>query len=604
MAIGAGPGPRGARLALALFAGLLLGAGLAGAASFTATLDRDTVPLGEGVTLTLRFDGGRPDSVPQLPMIPNVEISAGNFLQSVNVINDQSSISVSQSYLLRPNQVGEYTIPALKAVVEGRTLSSLPLKFKAVASDLRADQASGDQLAFLRLLVPKKELYLGEVTTVQLQLFVRDTVANAGRLFQGFASQGAGLIKTEGFNTLKTANGQPQQVQVGNSTYFVEAVAAELMPVKAGALSIEAIQARIVMQVLAPNQQRREFIDPLGVFNQYQEKSLMLSTPAETLQVLPLPPGAPAGFNGAVGSYKLEVSAGPTNLAVGDPITTRVRLSGSGALDSLQFPEQAGWKEFKSYPPTAKTETQDPLGVQGSRSFELVLVPQSTTIRDLPPVEFTYFDVEKKTYETLKSDPIPLTVGPSSGPMISVAAGGRAGAADNASGPELVPIRQRLGNEGSGGTVWIRQPAFLAVQAVPLVAFFGAVLWRRRSDEYARNPELRRRKHAAQAVSAGLAELRRCAAANRSGDFFAALFRVLQEQLGASLGMPAGAITEAVIEDKLRPGGFDPASIERLHRLFQACNQARYAPVQSAAELDALIPDAEETVRRLQKWKS
>ena len=48
-------------------------------------------------------------------------------------------------------------------------------------------------------------------------------------------------------------------------------------------------------------------------------------------------------------------------------------------------------------------------------------------------------------------------------------------------------------------------------------------------------------------------ELRRLAAENKSDEFFAVLFHLLQEQLGERLDVPASAITEAVIEEQLRP---------------------------------------------------
>src|SRR4030095_14649824 len=65
------------------------------------------------------------------------------------------------------------------------------------------------------------------------------------------------------------------------------------------------------------------------------------------MRVSPLPTeGVPEGFNGAMGSYRLAVDAGPTSLAVGDPVTVRVKISGTGALDALTYPTQAEWRDF------------------------------------------------------------------------------------------------------------------------------------------------------------------------------------------------------------------------------------------------------------------
>jgi len=43
---------------------------------------------------------------------------------------------------------------------------------------------------FLKLAVPKKEVYVGEVVEVQLQLYIREGVANAQNIYQWFESLG------------------------------------------------------------------------------------------------------------------------------------------------------------------------------------------------------------------------------------------------------------------------------------------------------------------------------------------------------------------------------------------------------------------------------
>jgi hypothetical protein len=146
----------------------------------------------------------------------------------------------------------------------------------------------------------------------------------------------------------------------------------------------------------------------------------------------------------------------------------------------------------------------------------------------------------------------------------------------------------------------VQQSWFLALQALPVVAWLSAVVWRRRTEQLANNPRLRRRRQVAQLVRQGLLELRQHVAANRSDDFFAALFRLLQEQLGERLDLPASAITEAVIEERLRPRGVPETTLASLRELFQTCNLARYAPIKSSQELAAIIPKFEALQRQLQ----
>src|SRR5439155_24013868 len=88
------------RLALALaLAGMLecFGPVRAGAANFTATLDRETVPVGESATLTLSFEGGQPRSTPVPPEIPNLQITDTGSSTRVEYVNGQGSLTVSRT---------------------------------------------------------------------------------------------------------------------------------------------------------------------------------------------------------------------------------------------------------------------------------------------------------------------------------------------------------------------------------------------------------------------------------------------------------------------------------------------------------------------------
>ena len=78
---------------------------------------------------------------------------------------------------------------------------------------------------------------------------------------------------------------------------------------------------------------------------------------------------------------------------------------------------------------------------------------------------------------------------------------------------------------------------------------------------------------------AELTDLKKFAAENKPDEFFATLFRLLQEQLGERLDCPASAITENVIEEHSILRGAPEATLDDLRELFQLCNQARYAPV-------------------------
>ena len=145
---------------------------------------------------------------------------------------------------------------------------------------------------------------------------------------------------------------------------------------------------------------------------------------------------------------------------------------------------------------------------------------------------------------------------------------------------------------------------FVALQGAPLLAWLCALGWRKRADALANNPRRRRQRQVAQIIRKGLSELRRLAAANQSDEFFATLFRLLQERLGERLNCPATSVTEAVIDEKLRPRAVPEKTLIALHELFQTCNLARYAPIKSSHELAALIPKLEAVLVELQNIRA
>ncbi len=71
--------------------------------------------------------------------------------------------------------------------------------------------------------------------------------------------------------------------------------------------------------------------------------------------------------------------------------------------------------------------------------------------------------------------------------------------------------------------------------------------------------------------------------------------------MGERLDLPASAITEAVIDERLRPDGVPETALQALEELFLTCNQARYAPQRSSSELASLVPKVEQMLRELQR---
>ena len=226
-------------------------------------------------------------------------------------------------------------------------------------------------------------------------------------------------------------------------------------------------------------------------------------------------------------------------------------------------------------------------------------MPQNSEIKQVPPVEFSYFDPSAKSYKTLRSTPIPVTVRPSTTPQTPVVA--KAGGPSPPPKParDLVHIKPNLGELTATAIPLTQRVWFLVLNGIPVAFWLLALGWRKRSEAIARNPLLQRRTRTTKLVREGLQSLRAHAAADHSEEFFATLFRLLQEQIGSTLDLPASAITEAVVHERLGSGIAPPELLEELHSLFAVCNQARYAPHHDPQELVSLVPRIEAALRSL-----
>jgi hypothetical protein len=557
------------------------------AASFRAELDPAVVTVGEAASLSLIFEGGVPDVLPPLPGVPNLIFAPAGREDRISIINGRQTATTTFRYLVTAAAPGTHTVPALTVTVDGQQLTSQPLQLTAQPAGQGGAPAAagGAQLrrALLSISVPRTNVFVGEVLPVDLLLYAINP-----RRFE------LGQLPADGFTLGKQAQIEPARVPMNGVFYTRTGTRTTVTPNRVGDLKLGPLNGRV--EVLVPVARRRGdlfddfFNDPF--FNRASEVAVAdVVAEAVAITVWPLPASnRPPAFTGAVGEFKLEATAGPTNVAVGEPVRLRVQISGRGALAALTLPSLDGWSDFRVYPAVSRVETTDTLGIEGAKVIEHDLIPQNAEVKAVPPLVFSFFDPVNRAYVSLTNPPIPLLVRPvgSRGPPLVVA--------DTAPPPrEIVHLKPRLGAVAVIGPPWVTRPGFFIALLTPAVLWLAVLSWRKRREHLEANPRLVRRRAVARQVRAGGDELARLATAGDAVRFFALTFRLLQEQLGERLDLPAASITEAIVDERLRPRGVDGALLDEVRALFQACNQVRYAPAGAGENL----PATAERVRRV-----
>jgi hypothetical protein len=580
---------RGSRIAsalplLAACCCLGLAASPAIAATLTASLDRDTIGLGDTATLKIIIEGGTGSDMPRIPTVSGLNITAAGGPQvRYEWTPGRQRISTETSFNLTPSRLGEFKIGPVTATVGNERLRSEPVILRVVpANDPAASRGDGlDQAAFLVLKLPERPVYVGE--TFVAEIWVYALAVGRSEVTQAPQLQAPGFT----VGTLHSA-GDSSLVRTNNLDYSRARLLQPLTAMRSGELEVQATDC--IVHIPVPRSSPfPDFFE--SAFFGREMRRFNLATPPQKITVLPLPPDdVPAGFNGAIGEFKITLTAGPTNVQAGDPITMRIEITGNGSFDGVQLPANPGWKGFRAYPPSATFEPGDRLGLTGTKRFEQVVTPETPNISELPPLEFSFFSPRSGAYRTLTTPPIKLNVSPGA---LAALPRDPPMPQEDGTAPELAPLKPHLGLAGPPPVPWATQAWFLALAAVPWVAWGATRAWTRWRDRTGATRESRRRRAREKRLDAGFAALKGFSAEGETEPFFATLFRVLQELVAERVGQPPASITEGLLDTVLPARGVPPDLIARLHQLFQTCNQARYAQTGGAVDLEGLRREAE-----------
>jgi len=576
-----------------------------------ATLSSDTVELGEQLELQIKITGARDIKPPERVSIEGLSIGGVSFTKSSERSNINGSYSTTEttlfSFQIVPQKTGRFPIPPIVVEADGKKLTTRPLKLTVTGGaagsgsggsananpDARQDDSPGE-IGFAELVVPKLHAYLGEAVPVELRIYF-----NAGvnvQIPQGAMPQ----ITLDGFTMQKLTDPQQKKITRDGKDYNCLTFKTVVTPAKIGKLAIGPVEMPYVALVsVRRNIQRPRlggpfdsmFNDPFfnGMVNMSEPRNLTARGSAVDLEVRPLPlAGKPKSFDGAIGQFDMDTTAKPLKVNVGDPITLTIHISGRGNFDRVNAPVIADESGWRTYPPSAKFSAEDKSGINGSKTFEMALIPEERK-NALPVMEFSYFDPLTEKYKTLTSNPDAIAVeGQNPPPVVAQSAPARQPAAT----PAPTPLQKRkaddilyLADTGAWGEtfepVYMQRNFWLAqiVPAAALLAFAGVQIRRVRKNnvEAARVAALEKEKEDY------LKTLNRIGV--KQSDFFDAAVRYLQAETARTSGRNPASIGA---DDAIASRPLEPDVIAGVQTIFAACGGQRYAGGSASA---GAIPD-------------
>ena len=572
------------------------------------------VAVGEQFRLTYTVNtddvsGFRAGNIPDaFDVLMGPSTSTQSSFQMVNG-HTSSSTSVTYTYILSATKNGSFTIPAAHASVHGKTVHSneLHIKVSGTAQQGRSNgggqpsqgggqmRAAGSHISgndlFIKVSANKSRVHEQEPILLTYKVYTLvDLTSLSGKMpdLKSFYTREVPLPQEKSFK-IESLNGRPYRTVTWQQ--YV------MFPQTTGKLEIPSItyDGMVVLQ--------NRNVDPFEAFfnggSGYVEVKKEIKAPGLTITVDPLP-ARPTNFSGGVGTFNLSAQLDKTEVKANNPVNLRIVVSGSGNLKLIKQPVVNLPKDFDQY--DAKIEDKTKLttnGIEGSMVYDMLIVPRHQGKYDIPPIEFTYFDVQSNSYKTLRSQPFTL----------NVAKGDGSSSVSSYSSEELKQLNQdiryiktddtrlRAVDEFFFGSTfyWISLAVLLAV----FISLF--IIFRHRAIENA-NISKMRGKRANKVAVRRLRVADKLLKAGKQSEFYDEVLRALWGYVGDKLNMPVAQLSRENISQQFSERGVDEATLSQFLGALDECEYARYAPGDPRGNMNKVYDAAIQAIMKIEDF--
>ena len=517
--------------------------------------------------------------------------------QSINNswINGVRSFSKSYTYFLSPTKKGIFTIGQARIEIDGTTYKTSPIKITVTAAvDVPKDPNDPNYIAsesiHLVAEVSKSNPYLNEPVSVVYKLYVAENtgVRNWSELdsprYNDFWSQN---IEVKG---LKVKEGKYK----GENYRYVVLKKAVLYPQKTGMLSIEPLTLDVLVEV--PSKRR-------DVFGRLMTSTANLTVTAgkRTINVKPLPTqGKPTNFSGAVGTFDFNIKSNKKTLDATEAFDVTIEVSGKGNLKLFKLPRPNLPSALEVYEPEHEENVITNLsGMQGSISDRYTVVPNAQGQYPIPSVAFSYFDLTSKTYKTLSSKELVVSV--------------RGGVEQNYVGDtqneakkkNITSLSKQFSSFKSESALepinrrrFYKTPLFWCLFLGPILFIPIVVVVSKNQDQRALDVEGNRNRKTNKLARKYLGNAKK--AIGQKEQFYVALERALHNYLKSKLKIETSEFSKEKINHLLTKKQVTRLHIEQFLEVLKSCELARYTPLETA-DMERDYKKASEVINILDK---
>jgi hypothetical protein len=330
--------------------------------------------------------------------------------QRTVIVNGRRTDSTEVTWLFRYKVVakeGSYQVPPV-TITQGATRASSP----AARLQVRGVQSTNQMR--LQLALPDRPVWVGETIEVNLDWLIARNVEDQSFDVPLLAMEDKVAIAvppvTDRRRAISFTAGNreldipfvQERVDVGGQPFTRLRFSFLATPRQPG--RIELAPATVVATLV---------VGSGGVFSRPDSAVFRARDAARTLEVKPLPmANRPGAFTGAVGtSFSIATRSSRSVVQLGEPVDLEVTIKSDGRLDALSL---GNLDREGGLPSVLFTVPPDPpvgeLSEDGKTKTFRIPVQVTGPATEIPALAFAYFEPVRGEYQTIRSEPIALSV--------------------------------------------------------------------------------------------------------------------------------------------------------------------------------------------------
>lgn len=581
--------------------------------SFTTATDEQAIPLNGILTVQYIVENAHDIKDFKPPVFQDFKVLQGPMETSgMSLVNGLMTQYKALTYVLQPLHKGRLIVPGTSALIDGRSMQSsrvivevreastvsppgyprnpgIGVLQESPEEDFLLGQQENATEKIKKNMLVKLELdktsaYIGEPIVATYKLYTRlrsESRVSKRPSMNGFSVYD--MIDPENASpTVEKLNGKPFMVHIIRKT--------ELFPLQDGSFTLDPVEIQNNVRFLrtasgegsGPNSRsalERMFDDLLTTpSGEWENHEITLSSEARTITIKPLPEGAPAAFNGAVGHFSIGGKLSGDTLAVGETGTYTLTIDGAGNLPLINAPAWTLPAVATVFDPVVKDTINKMVApMEGSKTFTYSFTVSAAGDQVFPPIAFSYFDPATQRYASIQTDSIRVHITPGT-------------PRKNPAGPNAASS----GKTGSNSLLWLL--------LVGLATLVGGIFWlisRKKSSLPASTPPPAPEPGLPPGIDP-LASVRMALEQQDAAGFYKALDQALWKVVNDTLHLPQSAQQRQSALSLLAAKGMAQVDLNQLNNCWQQCEWALYVPAMAQQVNPLLLQEAEQVILSVQ----